>query len=268
MALFRLALSGVAALARAVPGGVTGALLGPLLAGDPHRPRVTVYGVDGARTELSTASLANWAAKVAGLLADELGVAAGDRVSVLLPAGWQTAAVLLGTWWAGAIVTDIDDADAAAAFVTDGSDSAAVEVFVVSGHALGAPSTQVQAHQRDFTGAVLPQADRFSPRVPVAGGHTVLQTATGVQDLGTVLAAAAAAGAALGDGARLLTDVPWTLPDGIVSALLGPLAADGSLVQLTGDADPAAVAAAERVTVTIGLTVSGIPAAERPSRTS
>ncbi len=223
---------------------------------------MTVYGADGARTELSTASLANWSAKVAGLLVDELGIAAGDRVAVLLPAGWQTAPVLLGAWWAGAIVTDIDDPDAVAAFVSDGEDAAADEVFVVSGHPLGAPSIQVQAHQRDFTGAVLPQADRFSPRAAVAAGDTVGQTAAGVLDLAAVLAAATAAGSAIAPGGRLLTDLAWTLPGGIVAALLGPLAARGSLVQLTAHADAAAVAAAERVTVTAGLTVPGIPSAD------
>lgn len=253
-----------------VLGGLTGALFGPLLAGDPHRPRVTVYGADGARTELSTASLANWTAKVAGLLTDELGLAAGDRVSVLLPAGWQTAAVLLGAWWAGAIVTDTDDPGAGAAFVTDGGDAAADEVFVVSGHPLGASSTLVQAHQRDFTDAVLPQADRFSPRVAVTAGDTVLQTAAGGLDLAAVLAAARTAGAAIGDNARLLTNLAWTLPDGIVNALLGPLAADGSVVQLThshraGAVDPAAVAAAERVTVTSGLALAGIASVLPPS---
>src|SRR6478735_1987886 len=53
------------------PGGITTALLGPLLATDPHRPRLIWHGA--GRTELSTASLANWSAKTAGLLDDESG---------------------------------------------------------------------------------------------------------------------------------------------------------------------------------------------------
>ena len=40
---------------------VTAALLGPLLRGDVHRPRLTTY-IGGFWTELSTASLANWSA--------------------------------------------------------------------------------------------------------------------------------------------------------------------------------------------------------------
>ena len=83
----------------------TDAILGPVLAADPGSPLVTHYDVAlGSRIELSAASTANWAAKIAGLLRDEVGVAPGDRVLVDLPAHWLTAGVLLGVWWAGAEV--------------------------------------------------------------------------------------------------------------------------------------------------------------------
>ena len=49
-------------------------------------------------------TLANWAAKTGNLLRDELGAGPGSRVAVLLPAHWQTAAVLFGVWWIGAEV--------------------------------------------------------------------------------------------------------------------------------------------------------------------
>src|ERR1700712_2809940 len=141
---------------------VTEALLLPLLRGDAHRPRLTTY-TSGFRTELSTASLANWSAKVAGLLLDELGCRTGDLVYVGVGAGWQTAPILLGAWWAGLTVTDQDLPEAVAAFVPDGADpglGAADEVFVVSGHPLGAPSQAVAPHQRDFTTVVLRPAGR------------------------------------------------------------------------------------------------------------
>jgi uncharacterized protein (TIGR03089 family) len=257
-----------------IPGGVTGAVLGPLLAGDPHRPRLTVYGADGARTELSTASLANWSAKVAGLLVDELGLAPRDRVSVQLPAGWQTAPVLLGCWWAGLTVLDGRVSDApvsgvplssgqgvAAAFVADGEDADAEEVFVVSGHPLGAPSRSVQPHQRDFTAAVLPQADRFAPGARVAATDVVLTSGSEPVDLAGMLTQVQLAASRLGTGARMLTDAPWTFPGGVAGTLLAALAADGSVVQLLpgSGVDPTAVAAAERATVTSGLEVPGLP---------
>ncbi|MBL3753101.1 TIGR03089 family protein, partial [Mycobacteroides abscessus] len=65
--------------------------------------RITYYDdATGERIELSTATLANWAAKTANLLRDELGGGPSTRVAVLLPAHWQTAEVLFGIWWIGA----------------------------------------------------------------------------------------------------------------------------------------------------------------------
>ncbi len=76
---------------------VSAAVLDPLLDRDPVGPRITYYDdATGERIELSTVTLANWAAKTANLLRDELGAGPGSRVAVLLPAHWQTAAVLFG----------------------------------------------------------------------------------------------------------------------------------------------------------------------------
>ena len=75
---------------------------------DRMGPRITYYDdASGERIELSTVTLANWAAKTANLLRDELGAGPGTRVAVLLPAHWQTVAVLLGVWWIGAEVVII-----------------------------------------------------------------------------------------------------------------------------------------------------------------
>ncbi len=238
---------------------VTSALLEPLLRGDGHRPRLTTYTA-GFRTELSTASLANWSAKVAGLLLDELGCRAGDVVYVGVGAGWQTAPILLGSWWAGLTVTDQDLPQAAAAFVPDGSGpsvGAADEVFVVSGHPLGAPSQAVAAHQRDFTTAVLPQADRFSPRGPASPVAAV--TAAGEVTVADLLSLAAAR--PLPAGSRLFSVEPWDLPAGIAETLLAALAVDGSLVW-SDSAGQTLIdqAVAERATVTAGFDAPDSPA--------
>lgn len=229
---------------------VTAELLGPLLSGDPHTPRLVVHA-GGGRTELSTPSLANWSAKVAGLLIDELGVAAGDPVVIRLDAGWQTVPILLGSWWAGAVVTDLDDPAADVAFVADGAAAGADEVFVVSGHPLGAPSANVQAHQRDFTTAVLGQADRFGAPVTLDSTDPALRTADTELSVGDLLGIAQAAAERFGSGARVLSEVNWTMPDPLLPLVLGCLAADGSLVQLIGDDAPAAdhVATTEKCTV-------------------
>ena len=74
-----------------------------MLRADPVGPRITYYDdATGERIELSGVTLANWAAKTGNLLRDELGAGPGSRVAILLPAHWQTAAVLFGVWWIGA----------------------------------------------------------------------------------------------------------------------------------------------------------------------
>ena len=76
---------------------VSGAILDPMLCSDPVGPRITYYDdATGESIELSAVTLANWAAKTGNLLRDELGAGPGSRVAVLLPAHWQTAAVLFG----------------------------------------------------------------------------------------------------------------------------------------------------------------------------
>src|SRR4029079_7878105 len=94
---------------------LTGTLLDPILRSDPVGPRITYYDdATGERIELSAVTLGNWAAKTANLLRDELGAGPGSRVAVLLPAHWQTAAVLLGVWYIGAeVVLGSGEADVA-----------------------------------------------------------------------------------------------------------------------------------------------------------
>jgi len=71
---------------------VTDRLFAPLLSA-PAKPLVTHYDdAVGSRIELSRATVANWAAKTANWLRDELDVTVGSPVSVALPAHWQTAA--------------------------------------------------------------------------------------------------------------------------------------------------------------------------------
>ena len=70
-----------------------------LLAADPGRPLVTFYDdATGERTELSVTTYANWVAKVASLLADELEVEHGSRLLVDLPAALARPVVLGAAW--------------------------------------------------------------------------------------------------------------------------------------------------------------------------
>jgi uncharacterized protein (TIGR03089 family) len=249
------------------PGGITAALLGPLLAGDPHRPRLIWHGA--GRTELSTASLANWSAKTAGLLVDELGGRTGGTVVWRVRRSWQGVPLLLGSWWAGMVVTDLYDeaaeSRAVAAFVDDDDESGADEVIVASSHPFGLATGQIAEYARHVADAVLPQADRFSPRRPAATAESVaVLTTDGSFSVGEILNRAARAGELIGSGGRVLSVVNLTLPDRVCTALLGALAADGSLIQVThaAAADHAGllrIADDERATATLGVDIEGLP---------
>ncbi len=80
-------------------------LLAAAVRTDPARPLVTFYDdATGERVELSVVTTANWAAKTAGLLLDELEVERGDEVWIDLPTHWLTPPWLLAAWSVGAVV--------------------------------------------------------------------------------------------------------------------------------------------------------------------
>jgi uncharacterized protein (TIGR03089 family) len=249
------------------PGGVTTALLGPLIAADPHRPRLIWHGA--GRTELSTATLANWSAKTAGLLVDELGGRTGGTVVWRVRRSWQAVPLLLGSWWAGMVVTDLYDeaaeSRAVAAFIDDDDESGADEVIVASSHPFGLATGEISEYARHVADAVLPQADRFNPRQPAAAADSAAALTTeGSYSVRELLDRAAKAAAAIGSGGRVLSIADLTLPDRVCTALLGALAADGSLIQVTraAHADSAGLAAIsrdERATVTLGVDIEGLP---------
>ena len=85
------------------------ALLRQLVAADPGRPRVTVYDdtdtdTRGERIELSARVLANWVAKAANLLRDDLDAGPGTIVRLDLPPHWRTLYWAFAAWSVGACV--------------------------------------------------------------------------------------------------------------------------------------------------------------------
>jgi uncharacterized protein (TIGR03089 family) len=224
---------------------ITDQVLGPLLRSDPARPRITHYDdAAGSRIELSGATLANWAAKTANWLRDELDVQPGDTVAVLLPPHWQTAGVLLGAWWCGATVTVSPAAAVTVALcgldrIADAA--GADEVAALGLDALGMGIAVLPPGVRDFASEVRVHGDDFTSSDPGVDTEILLTTAR-----------SRAAELSLAAGDRLLCTRSWdaTVPGEV---LLAVLAADASLVQCTG-ADPAALTdrcAAERVTTTL-----------------
>ncbi|HVV19438.1 MAG TPA: TIGR03089 family protein [Pseudonocardiaceae bacterium] len=226
---------------------VTEKLLGPLLA-QPARPLITQYDeTHGSRVELSAATVANWAAKTANWLRDEWAVEPGAMVAVRLPAHWQTAGVLLGAWWCGARVTS-DPSGADVSFGGPGDDATAIVALDPLGMGLrGAPASGV-----DYLADVRAYGDTFDPWQQVPGTTKALDDTT-VDEL---VAAAHDRAATLGitSGARVMSTLDWTFPDGVLSGLLAVLAAQASLVQC-GKVDPDVLAsrrATERTTVDLG----------------
>ncbi|MBV9516203.1 MAG: TIGR03089 family protein, partial [Mycobacteriaceae bacterium] len=148
---------------------LTAAVLDPLLHAVASKPRITYYDDStGERIELSKVTFANWAAKTANLLRDELGVGAGSRVAVLLPTHWQTAVVVFGVWWVGAelLIEDGGDADVAmctAARLPEADDAVGRggEVVALSLDPFGRPVTDLPAGVTDYATSVRVQADQI-----------------------------------------------------------------------------------------------------------
>ena len=81
----------------------------PLVTSDPGRPRMTVYDdtdspTRGERIELSARVLANWVAKAANLLQDDLDVGPARSCVLDLPPHWRTLYWALAVWSVGGCV--------------------------------------------------------------------------------------------------------------------------------------------------------------------
>ncbi|WP_085974187.1 TIGR03089 family protein [Mycobacterium sp. 155] len=223
---------------------LSAAVLDPLLASDPAGPRITYYDdATGERIELSAMTLANWAAKTANLLRDELGAGPGTRVAVLLPAHWQTASVLFGIWWIGGevLLGDGSDNPPDIALCTrdrlDEADDAVAggEVAVLSLDPFGRPADDLPIGVTDYATAVRVHGDQIVPERhpgPALGGRSVVE----------VLDAARNAAAAQGFTARdrVLSTAAWDTADDLVEHLLAVFAVGASLVQVANP-DPAAL---------------------------
>jgi len=217
---------------------LTDALLDPLLSANPMGPRITYYNDSSAddtgteRIELSTVTLANWAAKTANLLRDELGAGPGTRVAVLLPAHWQTAAVLLGVWWIGAEVVCTGLADIAlctADRLAEADETVAGgEVAVLSLDPFGKPADGLPVGVTDYATAVRVHGDQVTSERspgPALDGRSVDAVLEAAQS------GAQARGLTASD--RVMSSQPWSTPRQIVDNLLAIFAVGASLVQVS-----------------------------------
>jgi uncharacterized protein (TIGR03089 family) len=230
------------------------AILSDLLRADAGRPLVTFYDDGtGERVELSVTTYANWVAKVAGLLVDELDLERGQRLRVDLPPHWLTPVFLGAAWTAGLVVTDGDDPDAVVCgpdTLDDWADRA--DDLVVLACALLPMGVRfpdgVPPGVHDVGVEVWSQPDAFTAWDPPTADDEA-------HDLGgsavthAELWSAAAAGTVVTDGGRLLSEANPASPPGIAS-FTEPLLRRGSVVLVARAARERleAISASERTT--------------------
>jgi uncharacterized protein (TIGR03089 family) len=219
---------------------LSAAILDPMLRADPVGPRITYYDdATGERIELSAVTLANWAAKTGNLLRDELGAGPASRVAVLLPAHWQTAAVLFGVWWIGAEVVlggaPADIALCTADRLDEADATGAGEVAVLSLDPFGRPASDLPVGVTDYATAVRVHGDQIVAERnpgPALAGRSVDEVLAACQT------SVAAKGLTAGD--RVLSTMEWDVPNDVIDGLLAVLSIGGSLVQVANP-DPAAL---------------------------
>jgi len=232
---------------------LTDALLTPILSADPKGPRITYYDdAVGERIELSAVTLANWAAKTANLLRDELSAGPGTRAAMLLPAHWQTAALLLGAWWIGAEVVCSGDADIALCTADRLAEAdeivAGGEVAVLSLDPFGKAAPNLPIGVTDYATAVRVHGDQVVPERypgPALDGRSADEVLDAAQRR--------AANLGLTSADRVMSAQTWSTDTEIVDNLLAVFAAGASLV-LLANPDPALLdrrRATEKVTRTL-----------------
>jgi uncharacterized protein (TIGR03089 family) len=244
------------------------ALLGGGVAAGADRPLLTYYDdATGERTELSATALGGWASRTAGLLHEGCGLGDGDRVAVLLPPHWQTAAVLLGAWSAGLAVSFRLWATAGLPMSGPGDDEPLDAVFVARNRLdswlesvpearhrfvlgltpVGGVLDEVPAGYRDYIAEVGRYTDSLPAYAPIRRGDAASVDGTTFREWGS-LAQEVAVSLDLRAGDRLLIDVAEH--EHPLKWLLAPLAVGASVV-LCANLDPARVdarVAAEHVT--------------------
>lgn len=217
-----------------MPGRDTFAdLLARRLASSAGHPLVTFYDDrTGERVELSVATYANWVAKTASLLQDELGLVRGDRLVVDLPPHWLGPVWLGAAWSLGLVVGPPGrDADAVVCGPAGVEQYAAgVEVPVVALSLLPMATrfpTALPDGVLDYGLVVWGQPDAFAAYDPVLADDPAWE------DAGEVLTQVEVSTVELvgGEGSpvRLLTDLDPVSRDG-VAAFVEPLRTGGGTV--------------------------------------
>ena len=202
------------------------------------RPLVTFYDdATGERVELSVVTYANWVAKTAGVLADEVDLERGSTVLVDLPTHWLAPVWLGACWTLGAAVTAQPTAESAVDHDLVVCGPHDVERYAASGRPVVALSLLPMGRRFaeplpdgvvDFGVVVWGQPDAFLALDPPAATD-VAWRGTSTRTHADLLTTAASGDRWTAAGTRLLTDLAATSEEGL-DAFLAPLAAGGGTV--------------------------------------
>ena len=189
---------------------------------EPGRPRITWYGPDFERVELSGAVLDNWVSKTTNLLVEEFDAAPGVRVLIDLPPHWRTLVWALAAWRSGAHVVFEGDADVV---VTTRPDAHGGDAVV---------AVSLPALARRFDGSL--------PRGAIDAAAAVMTYGDAIGWLPHTDPAALAVGDVryadlpgwwpAADARRVAVDAGADTP-AFLAATIGVLAADGSVVAIS-----------------------------------
>ncbi|MDD1478352.1 TIGR03089 family protein [Arthrobacter sp. AL08] len=206
-------------------------LMTALRSGQSTSPRLTWYGPDSERVELSGRVLDNWVAKTGNLLQDELDAEPGTRLRLDLPAHWKSAILALAAWQLGMEVV-FGDAEAELLATADPGPGAALGAFdAVLAVALPALAMrwpgELPSSVLDYAAEVRSHGDVLMPHVAPEASRRAVRSATGAEHShGGLLDGFAAAPA---DGVRLLVPAGNGLEAALAQAL-GAWHHNGSVV--------------------------------------
>jgi uncharacterized protein (TIGR03089 family) len=211
-------------------------LMTALRSGHSTSPRLTWYGPDSERVELSGRVLDNWVAKTSNLLQDELDAEPGMRLRLDLPAHWKSMILALAAWQLGMeVVLDAGEAEllATEAPESDPDSSAFDAVIAVPLPALAMRwPGELPAGVVDYAAEVRSHGDVFMAHEdPEGSGRAIVSAAGTPHPHSGLLTGFAATHDA---GVRLLVQAG----DGLEAALVQSLGAwgnDGSVVLVHPD---------------------------------
>ncbi|GAA3238894.1 TIGR03089 family protein [Actinocorallia longicatena] len=232
-----------------------------LTQGRAQQPLVTFYDdATGERQEFSRRTFDNWVAKTANLLVEGLDAEPGGRVVLDLPAHWQTAVWVYAAWAAGQTVVLSPTGEEDGVWVTDDPSRApgsAAEVVGLSLDAMGAPLEGAPAWVTDYAVEVRAYGDRFSGHREADPALVVTNTTFSRSQLDADIVTFTKRHGITGTD-RVLVGVAYTTAEALVSGLLAPLHAGGSVILCRNIRQDLVThrAETERVTAVAGLDAS------------